>query len=318
MRIRSARNIAVAKGIEILLKTVAIIWAFSVLPASLLAQTQSQVTFAPIVKGLVVSDVERTEFHSKFTGEDYSVYVWLPPGYAQGDKRYPVLYVPDADYPFLELRDASFVMTALSPSILEEFILVGVPLKSKSVPDWGRERSFDLTPTEDQAWNATFSKQVGGTVRTGGAALFLRTLKEELIPFIESKYRVTSDRGLAGYSFGGLFAAYVWLNDGDTFSRYLISSPSLSWDKETILKTAAAVAESGKSLKGRVFLSVGADEEEDMVGPFRTLTIMLRSRPYPNLHLESEIFDGEVHLSGLPVAFVRGLRFLYPPPPPKQ
>ncbi|HXJ17092.1 MAG TPA: alpha/beta hydrolase-fold protein, partial [Candidatus Polarisedimenticolia bacterium] len=317
MSIRSARNIEV-RGSGIFPKAVALAWIFWILPASLIAQTQSQGTFAPIEKGLVVSDVERTEFHSKFTGEDYSVYVWLPPGYSQGDKRYPVLYVTDAEYPFLELRDASFVMTLFSHSVLQEFILVGVPFKFKSISDWGRDRSFDLTPTEDREWSATFSKQVGGTVRTGGAALFLRTLKEELIPFIESKYRVTSDRGLAGYSFGGLFAAYVWLNDGNTFSRYLISSPSLWWDKETILKTAAAVVESGKSLKGRVFLSVGADEDEDMVGPLRTLTTILRSRPYPDLHLESDIFDGEVHLSGLPVAFNRGLRFLYPPPPPKQ
>jgi hypothetical protein len=148
--------------------------------------------------------------------------------------------------------------------------------------------------------------------------MFLRTLKEELIPFIESKYRVTSDRGLAGDSFGGLFAAYVWLTDGNTFSRYLIGSPSLYWDKGMILKTEAAVAKSGKTLHGRVFLAVGADEGEAMVGPLKNLTTALTSHAYPNLRLQSHIFEGENHLSVWPATLCRGLRFLYARPQPKQ
>lgn len=58
-------------------------------------QPQSKVTFAPVVKGLVLPDVECSEFRSKFTGEDYHVYISLPVSYRQGNRRYPVLYVPD-------------------------------------------------------------------------------------------------------------------------------------------------------------------------------------------------------------------------------
>jgi hypothetical protein len=305
-----------------MLKAAVITLTLLVFPAILIAQTQPDVTFAPIVKGLVLPDVECSEFHSRFTGHDYHVYVSLPASYHQSDQRYPVLYVPDFDEGFLDIRSASWFMSLGKfvgmGDVLEEFILVGVPLKSDGVLDWLRKRAFDLTPTEVEAWNASFAKQIGGSVHSGGASMFLRTLKEELIPFIESKYRVTSDRGLAGDSLGGLFAAYVLLNDGNTFSRYLMGSPTLWWDNGTILKTEAALAKSGKTLHGRVFLSVGADEGETGVGPFKNLTTALTSRAYPNLQLETRIFEGENHVSVVGATLSRGLRFLYPPKQPKQ
>jgi predicted alpha/beta superfamily hydrolase len=269
------------------------------------------------VKGLALQDVECSEFHSKFTRHDYQVYVSLPASYRQGDRRYPVLYVPDHVNSFLTLKVANDVMSL--GNMLEEFILVGVPIKSEGVQDWLRKRVFDFTPTEVEASNKYWGQRFGGEVHSGGAPLFLRTLKEELIPYIESKYRVTSDRGLAGYSFSGVFAAYVWLNDGDTFSRYLIGSPSVWWDKGLLLKNEADMAKSGKSLHGRVFISVGADEEENMVGGFKNLTAAITSHAYSNLRVQSHIFESTDHLSGIPGAFSHGLKFLYAlPPQPKQ
>ncbi|HUI57543.1 MAG TPA: alpha/beta hydrolase-fold protein [Bryobacteraceae bacterium] len=279
----------------------------------LAAQPQPVTTFAPVVKGMVLADVECTEFHSRFTGQDYHVYVSLPAGYRQGDQRYPVLYVPDLDEAFLLARGVTFFMNLrrrTGADLLEDFILVGVPLKSDGLVDWSRKRAFDLTPTGISALNAAYSRLLGGEVRTGGAPLFLRALKEELIPFIESKYRVTPDRGLAGHSFGGLFAAYVWLNDGAAFSRYLVSSPTLSWDNSMLLKAEAAVAQSGQSLHGRVFLSIGGDEADE-IGVFKGMVAAIARHAYPNLQFESRIFEGENHLSVIPAAISQGLNFLY-------
>src|SRR5260370_37922851 len=245
-----------------MLRAAAITWTLLVFPAIVISQTQPNTTFAPVVKGLVLQDVECSEFHSRFTGHDYHVYVSLPASYRQGDRRYPVLYVPDHEDGFLHFRGADFIMR----SMLEEFILVGVPLKSEDVPDWIRKRAFDFTPTESEAVNKSLSQRFGGEVHTGGAPMFLRTPKEEVIPYIESKYRVTSDRGLAGYSFGGTFAAYVFLNDARTSSQYLIGR---SGDGGGTFE--ADLAKSGKTLHGRVFISVGADEGENTVA-FKNLT----------------------------------------------
>jgi hypothetical protein len=181
-----------------MLRVAAITWTLLAFPAIVYSQAQPNVTFAPVVKGLVLQDVECSEFHSRSTGHDYHVYVSLPVSYHQGDRRYPVLYVPDYDGGFLILKVTNDVMNL--ENMLEEFILVGVPLKSESVQDWIRKRAFDLTPAEVESMNKSFGERFGGEVHTGGAPMFLRALKEELIPYIESKCRVTSDRGLAGYS----------------------------------------------------------------------------------------------------------------------
>lgn len=267
--------------------------------------------FAPVTKGAAIAGVERTAFRSTFTGQDYDVYVALPPTYNAGDRRYPVLYVPDQEEDFLAAR-AAYGTLDLARSLnmgrpLEEYIIVGVPLQVADALDWARRRTPDLTPTQDRSFEDQYSKLLKGPVRSGGAAQFLRTLKDELIPFIESRYRVTQDRGLAGYSLGGLFTAWVWLSGDPTFSRFLIGSPSLWWDNETLLKLDPA-----RKLRGRVFLSMGgAESKSQMLAPFQRLVAALEQRQDPDLRWESVIFDGTDHLTGVVGAFARGMRSLY-------
>ena len=55
-----------------------------------------------------------------------------------------------------------------------------------------------------------------------------------------------------------------------------------------------------------------------MVGPFKKLMTALTSHAYLSLRLESHIFEGEEHLSGVQVALSRGLKFMYARPQAKQ
>lgn len=289
---------------------------------SFLAVAASWMQAAPVAKGLTLSSVESSAFHSKHTGQNYHVYVALPPTYAESkDRKYPVLYVPDHEDIFLGAK-AAYGTLDLARSLsmgrkLEEFIIVGVPLQVADPMDWARRRTPDLTPTQDKQFEEQFSKQMKAPVHGGGAALFLRALREELIPFIESRYRVTQDRGLAGYSLGGLFTAWVWVSGDTTFSRFLIGSPSLWWDNQRILQL-----DPERKLKGRVFLSMGgAESKGSMLEPFHKLVATLKDRKDPDLQWESVIFEGTDHLTGIVGAFARGMRSLYILPPanaPKQ
>lgn len=291
--------------------------------AIMVAQSQPErsTAFSPVVKGMVLSDVECSPIHSRFTDHDYNVYVSLPAGYQKGGRHYPGLYVPDSVELFQILRAMGMAMRSVG--VGEELILVGIPLKSEDTEDWLRKRAFDFTPTESTEENASLGIAWHGEVRSGGAPLFLRTLKEELIQYIEANYRVTSDRGLAGYSLGGLFVAYVLLSGDDTFSRYLIGSRSLWWDNGAILKTEAAAARSGKALRGRAFLSVGGDEDKGpntwptQVGVLANLAATLTSRADPALRVESHIFESTDHLSGIAGSLSRGLKVLYAGPQPQ-
>jgi hypothetical protein len=55
-----------------------------------------------------------------------------------------------------------------------------------------------------------------------------------------------------------------------------------------------------------------------MVGPFKILTTATTSHAYPDLRVETHIFESTDHFSGMPGALTRGLRFLYARPQPKQ
>ena len=285
--------------------------------AGALLPGQPQAQFRPKTQGLVLAEVETSEFRSRFTGHEYRVHVSLPEGYAGSGKRYPVLYVPDADFNFDAARTA-YATIGLGRALgmgapAEEYIIVGVPLKVENTLDWARKRFYDLTPTVDDATTARYAKQLRGEVRSGGAALFLRTLQQEVIPYIDANYRTTADRGLAGYSLGGLFTFWVMLQEQTTFSRYLVGSPSLWWNDGTILKAQAAFAEAGKKLRGRAFFSVGATEGKIMLDPFQRLLTTFGGRENAGFRFESRVFEGVDHLSGVAGAFSAGMKFLYGP-----
>ena len=94
-------------------------------------------------------------------------------------------------------------------------------------------------------------------VPTGGSALFLRFIDEELRPRLQAAYPIDPNRAiLAGHSLGGLFAAYVLLNHPDDFQGYIITSPSF-WADPALL-TAALTFKA--PLPVQVFLAVGAEE----------------------------------------------------------
>ena len=93
----------------------------------------------------------------------------------------------------------------------------------------------DFTPVSrngtDEHWEktpSTLAPLEGLKVESGGAPLLLRSLGEEIVPFIEANYRTSpADRGLAGYSYGGLFVLYALFHKPEMFTRYFAGSPTM-------------------------------------------------------------------------------------------
>ena len=167
-----------------------------------------------------------------------------------------------------------------------------------------------ITPTptraaeEEQIRSKEYQREVG----TGGAAAFLRVVREELIPDIERRYRTNGDGTFIGYSLGGLFGIYTLFHQPETFQRMVLVSPSVFWDGNVVYKYEEADASAHKSLPVRLFMSMGEGENDTMIGPMRRLENAMRSRRYDGLHVTTRIFTGERHLSTFPVAMTRGLR----------
>jgi hypothetical protein len=87
--------------------------------------------------------------------------------------------------------------------------------------------------------------------------------RDELMPFINANYPTDpADRAYLGHSRGGLFGLYTLFTKPDTFTRYIIGSPTIWEDDEGVLKLATDYVKTHDGLSATVFIGVGALEED--------------------------------------------------------
>lgn len=168
-------------------------------------------------------------FHSNYLPDDRDVIVYLPPEYEKDpNQTYPVLYmhdgqnlfdgrtsfVKDRTWQVREHADAAIVAGEIEP-----LVIVGIY-------NTGARRIAEYTPDRD--W------KLGG----GEANAYGRLVIRELIPWIQSRYRVRQDRestGMAGSSLGGLVTLYLGLRHPVIFGKLALLSPSVWWNHKSIL-----------------------------------------------------------------------------------
>lgn len=277
----------------------------------------------PAAPAAYMADVRSFLMTSRETGQVYQISVALPDGYRRRQAPCPVLYVLDANAEFGTVVETARLL-AFGRAIPDLVVVgIGYPKPGQGFRAANVGRTLDLTPTADPEWIRTSAKDSmpqpvpvpGGS---GGGQRFLGFLETRLIPLIERRYNVShDDRALAGHSFGGLFATYALLKGDGAFRRFVIGSPSLWWDHQTMFAMEDAYALSGRPLRARVFLSSGALEDgtggHQMTSDFKTFADRLKSRDYPGLELRTHVFEGEDHGSVLGATLSRGLRFIYAP-----
>ncbi|WP_183002793.1 alpha/beta hydrolase [Achromobacter sp. UMC71] len=263
-----------------------------------------------------IADSEVWDVPDPVSQRGYQVFVALPPSYAkQPQRRYPVLYVTDADYAFPIIRQLARRLNVEGPRI-EEFILVG--LSYGKGEDGGASRQRDYTPTPNGPSTAP-----PGSIH-GQAQAYQRYLRDQAKPFITARYRTDPAREIfLGHSYGALLGTQILFTEPGLFSGYILGSPSLWYDKRHALKLEASYAKQNQDLKANVYLYVGAyealrkgdrryNQTVDMVADNRALEAALQSRKYPGLKLKSVVLNDEDHLTVAPRGFTQGLKYLLP------
>lgn len=147
--------------------------------------------------------------------------------------------------------ESPLLLTFLSPqeAVGLATLLPDVPMRLAAVdePDW--EASF--TP-----WPAPRAFK-GGADFGGGADAYLAMLERQLLPQLEAELAIKPVwRGLAGFSLGGLLAAYAAYRSG-AFSRLAAVSASLWFDGWPEFAAAHAF----HTLPQRAYFSVGDTEK---------------------------------------------------------
>lgn len=243
-------------------------------------------------------------------GTEYRIFVALPDEYAgDTDTEFPVLYVLDPAGMFL-LVAQTYGLLRIGDEV-SPLILVGVGRPADTVSEILANRVLELTPTQVRDPAQEASEDTEHEATSGGADAFLAVLIDEVIPWVENRYQTSSGRGIIGHSLGGLFAMHALIASPDTFSHYLMSSPSLWWDNGVMFERESALAEGIDDLPARVFMSAGTEEGFQMLPDMLRMAEILGGRGYDGLELESQIFPDETHLAVVSAAYSRGLRFLF-------
>lgn len=234
---------------------------------------------------------------SNATGRNYDLYIHLPANYEQ-DKaaRYPVVYILDGQWDF-KLMD-SVLGGLVYDKFVPAMILVGITYSGENA-DYDSLRAMDDTPVAVQDLKGS-----------GDAPKFLKFIKTELIPFVETNYRAdASRRVLQGSSFAGLFTLYAMFSDPGLFSAYMSASPAVPYADNYTFKQEAEYARAHKALPVKLFLGVGG--VEGLTAPVQEFMRVMRSRGYKGLKIETRVIEGEGHAGNKPELYNRGLRFLF-------
>jgi predicted alpha/beta superfamily hydrolase len=176
------------------------------------------------------------------------VWVYLPPGYGDAGRRYPVLYLQDgqnvfdAATSFAGEWEVDKSLDAMSAGGFGAPIVVAVDHS-------GARRLHEYAPWYDDELACG-----------GGGDAYLRFLVERVKAEIDARYRTAPGRehtGIAGSSAGGLLALYAGIRMPQVFSRIGALSPSLDLAEGAIFNQVRGTVRQHPT---RIWLDVGADE----------------------------------------------------------
>jgi predicted alpha/beta superfamily hydrolase len=244
---------------------------------------------------LVIGETFRID--SKVLAEKRRINVYLPPGYAGGDTKMPVLYMPDGGLAEDFLHVAGLIEVLVGDESMRPFILVGIE---------NTERRRDLTGPTSNAKDKTIAPHVGGS------APFRKFIRDELMPEVKRRYRTADETAIVGESLAGLFVVETFFLEPDLFDTYVAIDPSLWWNDHKLVDGAAASLfarpRRGKSL----WLASSSDFIGD-VDPTESLADVLRADAPAGVRWHYEAMPEEKHATIYHPAALKAFRMMFAP-----
>ena len=252
-----------------LLLTIACLTA--AVPMTTLAQDYIQVR-----PNIAHGTVQSVAYKSKSLGTDRKMMVYTPPGYEQSTGRYPLLYLLHG----AGSDETSWTQRGMAHVILDNLIADGKMKPLVVVMPFGF--AAQRAPGAGRGDAAENKMQREG---------FLKDFLEDLMPFVDSKYRVYTDRehrAIAGLSLGGAQALAIGVTHIDLFSRIAAFSPAMGAannpatggiDFETVL--AQNAARLNKDVK---MLYVSCGTEDTLFASIRDFTGQLSKHKVEHIY----------------------------------
>jgi pimeloyl-ACP methyl ester carboxylesterase len=130
-----------------------------------------------------------------------------------------------------------------------------------------------------------------------GAAQFQKYLAEELIPWVEQRYRTVPERVVFGHSLSASFVVHTLLNRPALFSGYIAVSAPL-WRYDGLARDMGLGLARAAQAGAAIYLTVGELETEDIRGGVQKFADALRAAPAGQAPVSTfSILPGEDHNS---------------------
>ena len=222
-----------------------------------------------------VSILEKEFLIPELNTVSHKIWVYLPPNYHSSTKKYPVIYMQDAQ----NLFDAKTsyagewkvdeTLNEIYKKTNKGFIVVGIE-------NGGEERINEYTPWEHQKY--------GG----GKGDIYINFIVNTLKPYIDENYRTKPQQkytGLIGSSLGGLISYYGGLKYPNIFGKISALSTSF-WFSDEVIKFTE---EYGKVNNQKLYLLVGGKEGENMDTDTQKMEKLLLKTGFKQRNLRTKI-----------------------------
>jgi enterochelin esterase-like enzyme len=199
-------------------------------------------------------------YHSKTLGVPRTLWMYTPPGYETGTTQYPVLYLLHGAGNI----ESSWMLTGRANYILDNLIAEGKTKPMIVVNPLGYVRQgVNLAPERPVAAPAGGAAAApagpGGAV---GGGQFGKDLLDDVIPFVEQKFRTLKDadnRAIGGLSMGGGQTAAIGFANPDKFHSIVIMSAGATNADQNYPGFFSDPAATNKKLK-LLWLGIGKDD----------------------------------------------------------
>jgi len=245
-------------------------------------------------KTIPLSIGEKIEFQSKTLNESRILNIYLPNGYSKDSlKTYQVIYLLDGsiDEDFIHISGLVQFGSFSWINMIPESIVVGIS-------NVDRKRDFTF-PTNNKKDKEDFPT-------TGKSEAFIKFIKNEVQPLVGKRYKTNSIKTVIGQSLGGLLATEILFKNPNLFDNYIIASPSLWWDDESLLKYKPNVY----TFKKSIFIAVGK-EGKVMERNAKELYDKLEVQKKENTNLYFEFFKEQNHGDVLHLAVYRAFEKIF-------
>lgn len=245
-----------------------------------------------------VSIIETEFIIPNLNSISHKIWVYVPPNYKTSTKKYPVIYMHDAQNLFdaatsyIGEWEVDETLNTLFEKTNKGFIVV-------AVENGGEERINEYTPWSDQKY--------GG----GKGAVYIDFIVNTLKPFIDKTYRTKPQQkytGLIGSSLGGLISYYGGLQYPKVFGKIGALSTSFWFSKEVVRFTS----EKGNLNTVKLFMLVGGKEGAETVLDTQNIEKQLLKTGFKSENLKTKVNpEGEHNEAFWKSEFLEIVQWLY-------